>query len=161
VVVVLKIPRGASGLASQAEKCTAQGSSGQSPSPAATARYTMHVICLPWSKGSHVMGQLGYLYWVAMHHHGCHTSCHAIVAQISASPKVQSKVTRSNRLVLPVYPSFSSQHDFLILRTVEVAKERGLNSCFAHRNGLRDAFNLSKVPLNAVHVTMYFFHKSL
>jgi hypothetical protein len=76
-------------------------------------------------------------------------------------PEVQFKVARPVSCALLLYPSLTSQHDFLILHTIKVAKERELHSSFTLRNGLGDASNLSNVPLNAVHVTMQLLYKRL
>ena len=40
-------------------------------------------------------------------------------------------------------------------------KQRSLNGSFALENGLGNTFNLSDIPLNAVHVTVQIFRKGL
>lgn len=113
------------------------------------------------SGNSHLMAKLGYLHWVLMLHHRVSyiMSCnHSAYRRI---PEVQFKVARPVSCALLPYPSPTSQHDFLILHTIKVVKERELHGSFALRNGLGDASNLSNVPLNAVHVTMQLLYKRL
>ena len=56
---------------------------------------------------------------------------------------------------------FTSQHDFIILHTVKMIEERGLNGSFAFVNGLRNTLDLSDIPLDALHVIVQILSKGL
>jgi hypothetical protein len=106
-------------LATSREKCNECAVQGFSGSPTGSQQVrgqsTSCTISVHLrSRNSHVMAKLGYLYWVAMLYHRCHTSRHAIIALISASPLVQFKesrpMSRVSYFILHLLPNTTSSY---------------------------------------------------